>query len=205
MTALQVALRDVVRKAVTPDMTLRIGRRDTATARADHQRQLRLVVPATRDSRVVADVIVGPDEGARSLGEECRGLGFGHVLPLALAFALLEMTPIVPADAQHVAPQSGQRRQKPDVAQLLSPQCATRQCRIDRLARRIAADDDVAQVPQRCRQDRHQAILKHTNTGSACLARSACRHETNKTHGRFLGASGVRQHSDRADLDQIVG
>ncbi|MNT23529.1 hypothetical protein D3C72_1589500 [compost metagenome] len=144
---LQVALRNVVGQAIAPHMLHGACRGNAAAVGADDQREFGLVVPPGRNAGVKRDVVARADQRVRALGEERRRLGARHVLPLAPAFAFQEVVPVVPANAEHVAPQPVQRRQQVQRAEREARQPAVAQRGGDAAQRGRAARDHIAQVP----------------------------------------------------------
>jgi hypothetical protein len=82
----------------------RVGGADVAAGRADHRRQLHLVVELAGD-RVVDDVVAGADDGRAGLGEVHRVLGHGGA-------ALGGVVGVVAAEAEDVARRVRDRRQQ---------------------------------------------------------------------------------------------
>ena len=113
MPALQVALRDVVGHAIAEHMVHRVGLRNAASGLADYHYDFGFVIPFGGELGIERDVVVRADNHIGGLREERRCIGLWHILAFALTFALIEMIPVVPTCAQHVAAKAANRSEQP--------------------------------------------------------------------------------------------
>ncbi len=119
---LPVACGHVVEDGVTPDVVQRVGPGDGASALADDDRQLRLVVQCIAHARRIPDAVAVRDHRLRHLGEHDRAgrnrIGRRLVGIEAALGELLRVVGVVLADAEQVTGRLRDRCEQPHRGQI---------------------------------------------------------------------------------------